>query len=294
MLRRKSRLDIILLSPTFNIIVALVAAVLILLFGGGARFLSLFVSLAVAPLFFLIIRSRELFKAPPWVFPPLFILFQAAFRLSPFGLGLLLLAVASFFVVSLNFMKPKHSRVAFTLCLPVGFAALFLPSILLWVPILIGILAGLKAFSLRSFMAIILALITPWILFPGFCLISAHIDLLEQLFARYASLRFSFNPLLGLQYYIPALLALLGALFTFLISYGYPARMRAHNMSFYLLGSGVIIMPMFDPLGVALWLPLINLCAAYFWTHFITIARSGRVIYILLLTASCAGLCVLL
>ncbi len=281
----KSRPERLLLSPAFCIFLGICGAVVYALRSGGlADNLSLLISIAVGSVAAVQVRSRAMFKGSGYPLLPTFLLLQAASPGSLEGAGLAAFAFVSLIVYFFCFGQPKLTRTFFLLYLLTGIGAVYSPAWLLWGAVSLPVIMAVRAFSMRGLVACLLGLITPFILIPVFQVASTQsLEPVIQLWENYQRPLFQFPVPLTDSYIFSASLCALLALVTFLTAYGYPTRMRSQNMAVYVVTVCAIAIPIFTLDGAELWLPTINLCAAYHAAHFIAAnKRAGWVLALII------------
>lgn len=267
----KTRPERIILSPAFCIFLSLCGATVYALRGVGiADNLALLLSIILGIIASIQVRSRAMFKGSGIPLLPTFLLLQAAAPGSLEGAVLAIFAFASIIVYFFYFGQPEFTRTFFLLYLLTGIGAVYSPAWLLWAGISIFIMIAIRAFSLRGLVAAFLGLLTPFILIPTITVASTQsLESLLALIDNYRSPLFDFPIPLTDNYVFSASACAILSLATFLTAYGYPARMRAQNMTVYVVTVFAIAFPIFTNGGELLWLPLINLCGAYHAAHFI-------------------------
>ena len=283
----KTRPERILLSPAFSIFLGLCGAIVYALRGGGIVFdIALLLSLILGATAAVQVRARAMFKGNGYPLFPTFLLLQAASPGSLEGTGLALFAFASLIVYFFCFSQPEFTRTFFLLFLLTGIGAVYSPPWLLWAALSLVIIMAIRAFSMRGLVAAILGLMTPFVLIPVITVVATQsLEPLMELLSNYQRPLFDFPIQLSDNYLFSASLCALLALGTFLTAYGYPTRRRAQNMAVYVVTIGAIAFPLFTVGGEALWLPMINLCAAYHAVHFIVAnKRAGWVLAIIIWT----------
>ncbi|MBD5293858.1 MAG: hypothetical protein HDS20_03435 [Bacteroides sp.] len=282
---KPSRPERFILSPAFSIFLGLCGAVISLFRADGiAGNVALLLSLILGAVAAVQVRPRAMFKGTGYPLFPTFMLLQAAAPGSPEGVGLALFAFGSLIVYFFCFSQPQFTRTFFLLFLLTGIGAVFSPAWLLWAAVSIAVMVTLRAFSMRGLVASLLGLLTAFILIPVIAVASSQS--LEPLFSLAETFQhplFDFPLQLSDNYIFSASICALLGLATFLTAYGYPSRMRAQNMAVYVVAAGAVIFPVFTLGGSNLWLPLINLCAAYFASHFIAAnKRAGWVLALII------------
>lgn len=277
----KSLPERILLSPAFSIFLGICGAIVYALRGGGLAWdIALVISLILGSVASVHARSRAMFKGRSYPIFPTFMLLQAASPGSLEGTGLALFIFGSMTVYFYCFSAPQFTRTFFLLFLLTGIGAVYSPAWLLWAAVSVFVIMAIRAFSMRGLVACILGLITPFILIPVISVASTQsLEPVIQLWENYQHPLFDFPVPLTDNYIFSACVCALLAIVTFLTAYGYPSQMRAQNMAVYVVTGFALAFPIFTIDGTELWLPLINLCAAYHAAHFIAASkRAGWVL----------------
>lgn len=276
MLTRASRPERILLSPAFSIILAVCAAAVMALWGDVETWIAIPLSIALGAVASVRVRARALFKGPTFTVLSTFMLLQAA---SPQTLDGCLFAIFAFVTVLVLFsffQQPGVTRLFYFLFLVNGTIAFFYPSWLLWAVTMLGVMMTMREFSMRGLVAALLGVITPFIIIPFWsALFSADpFATLEHQFMPYLQPVFTLPDSLPPDAFIfSAAACVILSLLTFLTAYGYPFHIRLLNMGMFVISAGAIICPLVTCRSYSLWLPLLNLCAAYHAAHLIASRR---------------------
>lgn len=269
---RPPRLKRFLLSPGVSIIIGVAGALLMV-----GQWWALAVSIIMATAMVAQIKTLTLYRGRNYPFIGMFMLLQAALMPDVIGLIVSVVTQVAIILILSSFLAPGNTRTIFFIYLMCGCGALFSRSFAFVALILIACIILLRAFSARGIVAAILGFITPSILYLPF-----HIDYLPELQAIYGAY---LVPGYNLQLIVVGALTFIGALSTFLPSYGYPAQARARNMAILALGAGAIALPFIDSLNAAHYYGILNLCCAYILAHLASLNRHGW-LYVVLVWAA--------
>ena len=271
MLNKPTLVDRILLSPGVTALVSIVAIILMITHG-GMWYVTALAAAAVGITFAIQIRRRAIFHGPNAPFCSIFMLFMAALMPGIPECALLMVAEVSLIAVFLNFAKPGATRTIFTLMLLNGIGALFFRPFAALALIIVGALIIVRAMNVHGVMAALLGLLTPLICYAPICRFdfSKLADVYAGPYLVMPEPRGKLTMTIALS-----TLACISAAMTFLMSYGYPAKARARNMTIYLLTFAPILFLIADYTNVIAYLTLVAFGATYHLSHLAASRRGG-------------------
>lgn len=221
------------------------------------------------------IKARVLFKGSNYPFLGLFMALQAAAMPSLTATLLAVVTIGAMVLIMLLFQHPEQTPLIFLIMLVCGLGALGARCFLLLAPVLMIALMFVGAMSMRGFVASLLGLLTPAIIFIGFGLYNP-----ETLILIYG--RDWFDGI-NAAVLVAATPAVAFALTTFLTTYGYPLKQRARNMAMMSLTVTSVLLSVVDSANAADYIGVINICSAYWTAHYAATRRSGWVTILLTL-----------
>lgn len=245
--------------------------------------ISLALNLFVAMLTVYINRAYNVLRNMSMLFAGLFFVMQAATPslVCQFYGGIVVctvLVVSSLMLFSI-YGNPDSTRRVFLIFFFVSLAALFQYALLFYIPLLLLGCAQMRVLNLRSFLAAIVGCVTPvWIL-VGFGVIALD-DFRSPDFISYFSMMTA-REIMPIAVAV-AVTMLIGVLFTLLnlmkiLSYN--SRNRAYNGFIALMLFMTAALVVVDFVDIAVYLPLLNCCAAFQVGHFF-ILHKGKHSYI--------------
>jgi hypothetical protein len=171
------------------------------------------------------------------------------------------------------------TRSVFTIFLILSTAATTQYCFLVYVPVFLIGCAQMRIFNLRTFVAAMLGIITPWWIFFGFGIIKPEQLHLPHIVSIIEAIDLSEILQLLLTVGFTALLAILAMVLNVFKTIAYNARTRAYFGLLNLVTVITILAMAADYSNMTSYVPLMNCCAAYQVTHFFAI-HAGEKSYI--------------
>lgn len=182
----------------------------------------------------------------------------------------IILAVAVNFCIFLLFScfdDPSQTRIVFLAFLLMSFGASFQYSFAVFVPVMWLVVAQMRIFNLRTFLASLFGIATPWIILLGFGIVTPddfHLPEVTGIFHAFAE--DSVTYILTVTGFIIFLL-LVAIILNVSRTIAYNARARAYNGALTIIAIVTIIAIAVNYNNLLAYLPLLTVCAAYQITH---------------------------
>lgn len=250
----------------------------------SSRFLSLAISLGlsltVAMMTVYINRVYNVLRSMTMLFAGIFFIMQAATpslmnQLYGGIIACTVLIVCALILFSL-YGRPDSTRRVFLMFFLASLTSLCQYTLLFYIPMLLIGCIQMRVLNLRSFLAAMTGCVTPLWIFIGFGIITPA-DLRCPDFISYFAMMTNreIAPIAATT----AVTMIIGTFFTLLNLMKiltYNSRTRAYNGFFSLLLFATILLIIFDFVDLAVYIPLLNCCAAFQVGHFFTLRRGRR------------------
>lgn len=286
---RHSLPDSVMMSPAVTALCG-VGALLASVLTGYAPLTSLGLWTLIAVL--MIVMNRHFFsqlRVTP-IYASLFLMLQVAMPQAPAaqqvqGAVFALAAMGGMAALYSCYSRPENTTTLYLPFLMAGVGAMFQPAyLLLAVMFLIGAIQ-VAAFSPRGLLAALLGLVAGPALLWGMALVPFHWPGMIQFVLPHPAR--DLHP--GISVIASTVLCCAFGVACSLMAYGYPAKLRAFNGVIYTLSVFASAMSLLNLVDCALYMPLLNACAAYHVSHFAA-TRSGGWPAIAATVAGSAGL----
>lgn len=145
-----------------------------------------------------------------------------------------------------------------------------------FIPVFWVICTQVRIFSMRTFLASVLGIVTPWILMFGSGLRSVadlHMPEIESIFSLYTTTEVIY---LGIVNAFTAIIAITSTSLNIWKTIAYNARARAFNGALTLLSLTTIVAMAVDFRNLTAYIPLLDMCSAYQLTHYFINHRYDR------------------
>lgn len=235
-------------------------------------------------------KSFNILRNITWLFAGLFILMQGA---SPSIMGqlydgtvmclLMLIAIVPLFTA---FQNPDATRRVFIAFCLISFGTLFDIAFAGYLVMLFLGCLQMQCLKLKAFLASILGIVTPYWIVGGAGLLSPHDIRVPEFTTLFHSVPDSGTVLMLAYGGLTMFLGVVAGVFNMVKVYSYNARTRAYNGFFIVLFLLSCIFALVDYERFAVYLPMINLTAAFQIGHFFVINDQKRS-YIPLLVIIC-------
>lgn len=256
--------------------------------GGWAIVVNGVLLLGTMGLMVLINRQFNILRAVSYLDVGLFALMQAAV---PIALGTVNdgLIIAPVLLVCMHRMFASYGnsddvRGVFLSFFLLSIGAMVNYAFALFIPAMWLMLAQMRIFTLRAFLASAMGLLTPWILLFGFGAVTPHTLFLPHIRSIFSVSQWLERPMLiTAAVGFTALLLIGSVMLNVLKTIAYNARARAFNGALNLVSAFTILAMIVDFGNLGAYIPLLNVCAAYQLTHYFVNYRYERQ-YIAVLT----------
>lgn len=225
-------------------------------------------------------KTFNVMRAVTWLPVGLYAIMQAAvprelIRLNS-GTLLALAVIVCMYLIFYCYDAPERVRRVFLTFLVISLGAACQYSFIIFIPVFWLICAQMRIFTLRSFIASVLGILTPWIIMLGFGLVHFDDFHAPQIVSVYSALdlRSAMYLLIVTAFTVCVLIFSLSVNLWKTISYN--ARARAYNGAFTVVSVITLVAMVFDYTNLLTYLPLLNLCAAFQLTHYFVTHRFDR------------------
>lgn len=191
----------------------------------------------------------------------------------------ILLAVAvnlCIFLLFGCFENPQAVRRVFLAFLILSLGAAMQYCFLVFIPVMWLITAQMRIFNLRTILASVFGVLTPWIIMLGFGFVTFDDFHLPRVTSIFSSLDIDDTLYLIAVTGFTAFLLVITTGLNITKTIAYNARARAYNGALTVIAIVTIISIAFDYNNVLAYAPLLNVCAAYQTTHWLVNHRFER------------------
>lgn len=171
---------------------------------------------------------------------------------------------------------PWRTRRVFLIFFALSLGAATQYSFALYMPVFLLGCAQMRVFNRRTVLAALLGIITPWWMLIGFGIVEPRALELPRLESIFSIIDATDTMLLLVAVGLTALLALAAFAASSVKAIAYNARTRAFNGLFAVLTLASVAAMLADYRNMIVYVPTLNLCAAYQTAHYFTVYRSER------------------
>ena len=192
------------------------------------------------------------------------------------GILLALSVVGCIYLLFSCYASPGLTRRVFLAFMILSAGASFEYAFAVFIPVLWLVVAQMRIFSLRTMMASLLGVATPWVILLGFCIVDPadfHLPHIEGIFSTFAEDWALF--LLAISLFT-AFLLVIAVVLNLSRTIASNARARAFNGSLTLVALITMMAIAVNYNNLPAYLPLLNMCAAFQITHWLVNHRFER------------------
>lgn len=242
--------------------------------------ISLAVNLLVMVMMILVNRTFNVLRAVTWLPAGLYAVMVAAvpsvvLRLNS-GPILALAIICCIYLMFSCYGEPGRTRRVFLAFLILSAGSATQPCFVIFIPVFWVICAQMRIFSVRTVLASLFGLLTPWVIMLGSGLRTfsdIHLPAIESVFTVYSTPAIVYLLIVS---GITAVIAITSTALNVWKTIAYNARSRAYNGALTLVAVVTIIAMAVDCRNLTAYVPLLDMCAAYQLTHYFVNHRFDR------------------
>jgi len=174
------------------------------------------------------------------------------------------------------YRSPWRTRRIFLIFFALSLGVATQYSFALYMPVFLAGCAQMRVFNRRTVLAALLGIITPWWMIAGFGIVDLRMLEMPQFESIFTIIDSTDTLLLLVSVGVTVLLALVAFAISSVKAIAYNARTRAFNGLFAVLTLASVAAMLVDYRNLIVYIPTLNLCAAYQTAHYFTVYRGER------------------